>query len=386
VKTLTLECPKKARKALGITNEHYPLNQIPPLLERLKVYAGEVGAALRINFTVYDETKEAEISDKFTLSRDSSTNLLLILRQTLASDQYADYPTSLKEEFLNQVQANLQEPPTTSTILPEIKTKGKKKTGVKKPQPPKQKTASPFPWGTFGLLFANAIVFSGFIYFIALITKLVVLKGVALALPLLTLLAFVTLWHVKNEKGASVQKTSEQPVFPPAGPSLEIDFPPGEQTQHNPNSLEDMSPQSITAYESPVDAVPHHMQTEEAPLEPPKEHKNVVASIPAEEPLPPLEDADNVQNEQVESLENEELPSTDFFQFKDLPAKEWRKERLRALEEHVMTLQRKDSKAIDAKEKELDMLQINSRADGVKAMVLIEEIARMKLDLEKKWE
>jgi hypothetical protein len=126
--------------------------------------------------------------------------------------------------------------------------------------------------------------------------------------------------------------------------------------------------------------------SQKLPLETPKENEVLANSIPAEEVLPPLEDADSAQNEQTADLVDEELPSIDFFQFKDLPAKEWRKERLRALEEHVMGLQRKDNKAIDAKEKELDALQINSRADGVKAMVLIEEIAKMKLDLEKKWE
>jgi hypothetical protein len=435
MKTLSFECPKKVKKAVALPLSHVPMTQAPQIIEAIKSYASKTQATITVGLTVFDKNGEGEISDKIKISRDTPPNILLILREILLSEQYADYPAEMKQEFLNDVQKDLTN--SSSTVEPQVANQPLPIQKSKKTQV-QSSVKIKFPWTMFLLIMANVIVLSAFVFFVGVVTKLVLFKGLAFIFPLLAVLIFITIRQVYKNKqktqlseisgkvgkdtniqikeytNTSINKSTTQVSIPsvensdfpplPSPPVLDtleksetsiVDFPPESETSTTSLSFPKSPTVDEVRKQKPLNS---ELETESSNFE--KKHvenEDTTVTRDMEENLKNQENGDIMPQYTSEVL-TEELPdfsvqtkqenqalATNYFNFEGLSAKEWRTERLKQLEQHVMEAKRKDGEGIELKEKELDSIQIHSRADGVKAMMLIEEIANMRMTLEAKW-
>lgn len=393
MKTLSFECPKKVKKALSLPLSHVPINQATQIIEAIQNYASKTQATITVGLTIFDENGEGEVSDKVKISRDSSTNLLLILRQILSSEQYVNYPSEMKQEFLNAVQEDLKVPNLTAEVPSQKVPSNQSKKSLSKVA-----VSSEFPWAMFLLIIANIFVFSLFVFFAGVVMKLILLKVLAFVLPLIAVLSFVTvrqllLYKQKNqlpktsgevEKDTNIQINKSTPkTF--MQKEEDSGLPPMPEPPVDENN-EQLLKSSIVEF-------PPETKLEENSLNFPKEadtEEPLIQSLKKEKDLMPTYTTETMTEElpdfSVQTKQQSHAPAADYFSFDGMSAKEWRTEKLKQLEQDVMEAKRKDGLGIEEKEKELDAIHVNSRADGVKAMMLIEEIANMKMAHEAKWE
>jgi hypothetical protein len=393
MKTLSFECPKKVKKALSLPLSQVPINQATQIIEAIQNYASKTQATITVGLTIFDENGEGEVSDKVKISRDSSTNLLLILRQILSSEQYVNYPSEMKQEFLNVVQEDLKVPNLTAEVPSQKVPSNQSKKSLSKVA-----VSSEFPWAMFLLIIANVFVLSLFVFFSGVVMKLILLKVLAFALPLIAILIFITvrqlyLFKLRNqtanvssevEKDTNIQiNKSTQNTFIKEEVTSELPpmpEPPVDDMNENLSKATNIEFPAETTVEENISIFPQKTGTEEPLIESPKKEKDNMPTNIAETVAEELPDFS------VQTTHQSHAPATDYFSFEGLSAKEWRTEKLKQLEHDVMLAKRKDGAGIVEKEKELEAIHVNSRADGVKAMMLIEEIANMKMSLEAKWE
>ena len=110
MKTILFDVPKKVRKKIQLEDVKLPINRAPNVLGLIKNFAIENKMAITVGVQIIDSNGEEEIADKFIIKESNSSNLLLLLRESLFSEKYSEFPAQLKEEFLQEVETDLKVP------------------------------------------------------------------------------------------------------------------------------------------------------------------------------------------------------------------------------------------------------------------------------------
>jgi hypothetical protein len=87
MKIIQLDCAKKVKKDVGLQRESFEINQSSEILEKLKNYATQNKSRITFGLKIINEQGEDEFEEKFVFTSDSTTNLLVLLRQALEEYQ-----------------------------------------------------------------------------------------------------------------------------------------------------------------------------------------------------------------------------------------------------------------------------------------------------------
>lgn len=116
MKTIVFDIPKKVRKKIQLEDVKLPINRAPSVLGLVKEFSIENKTAITVGISIIDSEGEEEIEEEIIIKENNSSNLLLILREALYSEKYSEFPSQPKEEFLQEVEKDLNIPIETSNI------------------------------------------------------------------------------------------------------------------------------------------------------------------------------------------------------------------------------------------------------------------------------
>ncbi|MCT0017689.1 hypothetical protein EFE32_13000 [Lactococcus lactis subsp. lactis] len=432
MKTILFDVPKKVRKKIQLEDVKLPINRAPNVLGLIKNFAIENKMAITVGVQIIDSNGEEEIADKFIIKESNSSNLLLLLRESLFSEKYSEFPAQLKEEFLQEVETDLkvpiensmQENVQESNKPSESNTEQLKQ--INHTSEPKKLKISP----TQIFIILDIIAITGFLIFIGyqvlaifvLVLSLIIISGFAIlkqkskdSTPILGGAQFAKKYSNSVDKQESLTdnaliigtqinpKTNQMQKEDGSMSNEEIEKTVPQETAGQP----DQSPEALSnQQEDEVDAA---AQEEQESLDNLKSsvHEGMIwgAPIPNSD-LPSNNSPESqIKMETTPNKNDSFIETTDAVSISEdspsLPVLEHGNEAFPTLKagnaetNHLFNLERLDKqigllieqefKEIRDKQAVVDQLEIKNHSDAMKARVSIEEIYQLQSAFEKKW-
>lgn len=433
MKTILFDVPKKVRKKIQLEDVKLPINRAPNVLGLIKNFAIENKMAITVGVQIIDSNGEEEIADKFIIKESNSSNLLLLLRESLFSEKYSEFPAQLKEEFLQEVESDLKVP-IENTI--QEKFQESNKPSESNTEPSKQinhtleaKKIKISPAQIFIIL--DIIAITAFLIFIGyqvlaisiLVLSLIIISGFAIlkqkakkSTPIFVGTEFAkkylsstpqTVNGTDNALIIGTQKkttTTQRAEVQPSMVMKEVDSTPSTQTFAHP----ERTPEAISSKQEEVEFEAAHNEAQQA-----LNHlKETTASndTPASDEFPSQKTEEALSKTQAphQAARASESRSKDgnvhgaeFASQASLPVLESGSGAFPTLKagnaetNHLFNLERLDKQIgllieqefeeIRNKQAKVDQLEIKTHSDAMKARVSIEEIYQLQSAFEKKW-
>lgn len=391
MRTITFNLPKKVKKKLNLKETTLPINRAPSVLGLLKDFATENRGAINVSFTIIDEEGEKEISISAQLKESNPSNLLWILREAVFSEQYSEMPTVTKEEFLQEIEAELKIP-----IEPEKE--------IKTPTPPHQLTSPKIN------LTKTQFFLLGYFLVLLIFCAVVGYPQVSIGMLVIATMGMfgVSLWKSRTNTQAfnrsefmTFQEFEENQALRNQNATI-VPNPKGRQSQtafFNP-SVTPVDTGFETQEAVPIDDFP----SQEPQHTPPKEETTPVAHDTQSEEVPvsvegiPQSDlADKKREPKLQTVEKAKKmppqPNLPVIETRkgEIPmlkagnAEENKQFNIARLEKQITALMTREFKTIQDKQASIDQFEITTHDDAIKARVAIENLYQLQSDFESKW-
>lgn len=365
---IILDCPKKVKKAIGLQRESFELNESSSILEKIKNYATQNKSRITFGLKIVDEQGEEEFEEKVVFTSDSTTNLLVLLRQSLYTESYSETPATEKEFFLSQVEKALNQP---HELFIEPKMESQKEailTAAHQKNVPFWK-GDPFKF----MLIVDVALTSFFLWQLNLHT-----------LAILLLVGGGVFIAFKKTRGKTHQK---QRVAPSA---LVVQSEHSEQQETTQSQIEESEEQAFPSAEDTAPFVSSSETVESTPIQ------DVAASQINTEPLPEIA----TQPEETFPNGSDLAPQPQLQQIYKVPhtvksttekssslksAEENRNQNLEWLSQQIQGFKDKEMQIIIEKQRELETLHPETIEAMNEAKEKIDEIYQLQLAFEKKW-
>lgn len=181
MKTIQLSCPKKVKKAIGLQSDTFEINQSSTILEKLKNYATQNKSRITFGLKIINAQGEDEFEEHFVFTSESTTNLLVLLRQALYSENYSETPSTEKEKYLLEVENDYNKPPMVQETKIEPKPSIEPKT-LAKPRPVEDESTPFWKGDPFKvMLIFDAVIACAFLWMINLHTLAILIPVVLMS-------------------------------------------------------------------------------------------------------------------------------------------------------------------------------------------------------------
>lgn len=382
MKIIQFNCPKKVKKAIGLQSESFDINQSSMVLEKLKNYATQNKSRITFGLKIINAQGEDEFEEHFVFTSESTTNLLVLLRQALYSENYSETPDTEKEKYLLEVENDYNQPPMGQETKIETKNESQNKAI---PRPVENETIPFWKGDPFKVMLVfDGVIACAFLWIINLHT-LAILIPVVLMVGGGLFLAFKKMSGKTEKKQAltpqniivqSEPSKQEAMVHPQVEVSKEQAFPAVTEPmrQENVDPFPSSSETTVSKPMQDISIPPAVAQTElqavpEAPVQP--ETTFPKASDIEPQPQPVFKAPHTVQSTpEVSTIKS---------------AEENRNQNLEWLSQQIQGYKDKEMQVIINKQRELEALHPETIEAMNEAKEKIDEIYQLQLAFEKKW-
>lgn len=379
MKTIQLNCPKKVKKAIGLQSNTFEINQSSAILEKLKNYAIQNKSRITFGLKIINGQGEDEFEENFIFTSDSTTNLLVLLRQALFSENYSETPSTEKEKYLLEVENDYNQPPTLQETKIEPKPSMEPKT-LATSQPIENESIPFWKGDPFKvMLIFDVVIACAFLWMINLHTLAILIPVVLMILGGI-IIAFKKFGRKMDKKQTivpaniivqSVSSMQEEVLQPQIEITKEHAFPsasePMSQEEVNPFPSSSEATQSTPTQD---DSIPPVVAQAEPPVQP-------VPTFPKDSDIEP-------QPKPVFKVPHT-VKSTPEVGSSIKSAEENRNQNLEWLSQQIQSFKDEEMQVIINKQRELEALHPETIEALNEAKDKIDEIYQLQLAFEKKW-
>ncbi len=379
MKTIQLSCPKKVKKAIGLQSDMFEINQSSTILEKLKNYATQNKSRITFGLKIINAQGEDEFEEHFVFTSESTTNLLVLLRQALYSENYSETPSTEKEKYLLEVEKDYNEAPMVQETKIEPKTLATSQS-VENESIPFWK-GDPFKV----MLIFDVVIACTFLWMINLHTLAILIPVVIMILGGI-IIAFKKFGRKMDKK----QTIAPANIIVQSEPSKqeEVLQPQIEVTNENafPSASEPMSQEEVDPFPSSSE-ITQSKQTQDD-LTPPavaQTEPQAVDEVPVQPEDTFLKDSDLEPQPKPVFKAPHTVKSTPEENSSIKSAEENRNQNLKWLSQQIQHFKDEEMQVIINKQRELEALHPETIEALNEAKDKIDEIYQLQLAFEKKW-